>query len=376
MLRSRKLVGILAAVCAVGLQAGTASANLDLNETAAALALPIITSSGPEGTVSRLVSATALTYMTVTNASSEGLTLAINVIDGDYGRYHSWGASSFSCYVTGRETTLFTFSPDGPGRSKVDFECSATTADENSDPSQLNIRRTEYFNHATGIMFLAIEQSGKTVSKNVIFGDWVAVDYSSGSAYSGEAIGFQGVDPFAQSGDRVYKFNGKEYSAFPQVLATNFIAPNLSGLNAELILFTLDGTVGQAPVPVDIHYNFYNDDELKRDGEFDFDCFAIIDLARTDSRFLDSRLGSPAGHLEMEPRDVTNGNAAHDRLFGDNNGVRNSPFHGWIAEVILKGGSINGGPASAGVAAWARTLAQSVTSHVPAGTDTDTFKAN
>ncbi len=367
MLR-RKLIGILAVACAAGLHAGTASANLNLNETAAALALPIITSDTRNDT---------LTYMTVTNASSEGLTLAINVINGDEGG--RWSASSFSCYVTGRETTLFRFSPDGPGRSRVDFECSQEGANSTFPPSALSIPRTEFFNHATGIMFIAIEQNGVTVSKNVLFGDWVTVDYLAGAAYSAEAISFQGKDPFSQNGDRVYKFDNKEYAAFPALLASNFIAPTTTGIRLELVLFTLDGTAGQSPVPVDLHYNFYNDDEVKRDGDYDFDCFTVVDLAQIDSRFLADRLGSPAGHFDLEPRDVTNGNAAHDRLFGDNNGVRNSPFHGWIVQTIRPGGFIGANPPSipAGLTGqWARTLAQSVTSHTPAGTDVVAFKAN
>lgn len=370
MLRS-KLVGIFAVVCAAGLHAGIASANLNLNETAAALALPILTDFDRLDTE---------TYMTVTNASSEGLTLAINVIDGDSnknGGFHNWGASSFSCYVTGRETTVFRFRPDGPGRSRVDFECSQQGADETFPPAALSIPRTEFFNHATGIMFIAIEQNGVTVSKNVLFGDWVTVDYLAGAAYSAEAIAFQGKDPFSQNGDRVYKFDNKEYAAFPALLASNFVAPTDPGIKLELVLFTLDGTTGQAPVPVSLHYNFYNDDEVKRDGDYFFDCFTIVDLAWIDSRFLRDRLQSPVGHLELEPRDVTNGNAAHDNLFGDNNGVRNSPFHGWIVQTVGVGGGVAPAALANGATAqWARTLAQSVTSHTPAGSDVVALKAN
>jgi hypothetical protein len=362
MLRS-KAISFLAAVCAAGLYAGTASANLNLNETAAALALPIVTD--------YVVRADTLTYMTVTNASSEGLTLAINVIDGDKGNGHRWGASSFTCYVTGRETTLFVFSPDGPGRSKVDFECSQEGANETFPPAALSIPRTEYFNHATGIMFIAVEQNGVTVSKNVLFGDWVTVDFAAGAAYSAEAISFQGKDPFSQNGDRVYKFDNKEYAAFPALLASNFIAPTTTGIKLEVVLFTLDGTTGQPPVPVSLHYNFYNDDEVKRDGDYNFDCFTIVDLAVLDSRFLANRLGSPAGHFELEPRDVTNANAAHDNLFGDNNGVRNSPFHGWIVQTVTAPTFPIGQTGQI-----ARTLAQSVTSHVPAGADVVALKAN
>ena len=96
-----------------------------------------------------------------------------------------------------------------------------------------------------------------------------------------------------------------------------------------------------------------------------------VTLAKAAEMVVD-RLGSPAGHFELEPRDVTNANAAHDNLFGDNNGVRNSPFHGWIVQTIRPGGFIGANPPSipAGLTGqWARTLAQSVTSHTPAGTD-------
>ncbi len=360
---------IVASAVLLALPAGPASANLDLNETAAALALPVITDSSRGDTV---------TAVSITNASREGLTLAIQVIDGD-GQlgvgYHHWSAVSFECYVTGRETTLFRFSPEGSRGSKVDFECSTFGAGPSDPPEAKSIRRSEYMGFRTGIMFVAVEQNGVTVSKNVLFGDWATIDYAAGAAYSAEAIAFQAVDPFAQDGDRAYRFDNKEYSAFPALVATDFIAPVPNGLKAELVLFTLDGTVGQPPW-VDAHIDFFNDDELKRDQGIFFDCFVVQDLSELDSRFDAPRLGSPAGHLELRSGDVPNGSAAHDFQFGNNDRVRNSPFHGWLVQTLLPGGHAGPeGRPSAGRAQWARALAQSVTSHVPAPGDVVTLNA-
>ena len=105
-------------------------------EMGAALALPIITGTDPAG-------GATVTASTLTNLGREGITLAIQVIDGDPGE--SWNSSSFSCYVTAHESTVFVFEPDGPGRSKVSFECSSSDANWTSRAALLNIRQTTPF---------------------------------------------------------------------------------------------------------------------------------------------------------------------------------------------------------------------------------------
>ena len=73
--------------------------------------------------------------------------------------------------------------------------------------------------------------SGAVVSNDVLFGDAVVVDFAAGQAYSFEAIGFQ-AGQGSNDGDKVYHFDNVEYSKFPAVLATNFIAPFEGGEGA------------------------------------------------------------------------------------------------------------------------------------------------
>jgi hypothetical protein len=320
---------------------GAAVANLHVQELGAALAVPIITGGD------------TVTATTVTNGYLESITLAIRVISGDPG--DGWRSVSFSCHVTGNETTFFLFEPDGAGASKVSFECSATDADENSPPAKLNVKRTEYLAAATGIMFVAIEQNGVSVSRNALFGDSVVIDYVQGMAYGLPAIPFQGIDPFGQDGNRQYRFDNREYAAFPAVLASNFLAPSTNEVTAEVILFALDGVAGQAPVPVDLEVEFYNDDELLRDASVRFDCFTILALEAIDPRFAARYLGSPAGSFVLTPRDVTVGSSPHEGSGTGVDGVRNIPFQGWLVQSVVPGGSIAGpgAPTSNGLAAWA-----------------------
>jgi hypothetical protein len=367
MLRSKKLVGILAAVVAVGLHAGTASANLDLSELGAALATPVITSAA--------TGSLAVTYTTITNAGNTGINLHINVVNGDPSG--GWGSSSFDCWVSAHETTLFTFAPTGVGTSQVSYECSEIGANSTSALSSLNIHNATALNHATGIMFVAVEKGDPLATSlaNVILGDWVTIDYARGTAYSAEAISFQGktaLGPAAE--DQTYKFDGLEYAAFPSTLATNFMAPvgpkTAPQLKAELVLFTLDGSIANSPVPVKFHFDYYNDDERKRDGIKQFDCFAVIDLLDLSPNFEKSFLGSDVGHMVMDAVTVSPVNQAHDNNFGNGNGSRKSPFHGWLVQTILPGyiiGQVAPPVVATSTDAWARTLINSTLDFVPEG---------
>jgi hypothetical protein len=329
-------------------------------EMGAALALPIITGTDPAG-------GATVTASTVTNLGREGITLAIQVIDGDPGE--SWNSSSFSCYVTAHESTVFVFEPDGPGRSKVSFECSSSDANWSSRAALLNIPQTEHLIAATGIMFVAIEQNEVTVSKNLLIGDSVVIDYGQGAAYTLPGFTFQGLDYFSQDGDRQYRFDDLEYAAFPSVLASNFIAPQANHVTADLILFTLDGAVGQSTVPVNLKVDFYNDDERRRDTSIGFDCFTILPLEAIDPRFSAQNLGSTVGSLVLTPRDVSVGFSPHEHTGTGIDGVRNVPVLGWLVQTIVPGGSVEGTPQPGSRGSWARTLSQGMLSHSPQAGD-------
>ncbi len=350
----RTILSALAVVVAAGTWASPASANLDLDEMAALLVVPFVTGESA-------VQITPMTEVVVTNGLAESINLHINVINGDIGE--AWETSSFDCNVTARETTHFVFTNNGEG-SDIDFECSATGADSNSSADQLNIAQTEVTNAQNGLMVIAVEQAGVTVSRNAIFGDSTIIDANLGLAVSVGAVAFQGLDPLNQDGDRQYEFDGLEYAQFPSSLATNFLAPDENTV-AALLLFTLDGTADVTPVPASARVFFYNDDETERDANLDFDCIAVLLLEDIDPRFTAANLGSRAGHMTMTPRNVAVG-TTHELTGLGVDGFRNTPIHGWYANLFNTQG---------GGAASARTQAHRVNAHVPLAGDVVNFDA-
>ncbi len=364
---------LLAAIAVGGVLAGRAtpvSANLDLSEMGALLAVPFVTA-GADGTngsesVQTLLENT-LTEVVVTNGLAEAVTLHINIVNGDAGE--KWQTQSLDCFVTARETTHFVFRSDGAGGSTLEYECSVTGATAASSPDALGQARTEPLVAAKGIMVIALEQGGLTVSRNALFGEATVIDSAAGMAWSAPALSFQGLDPLSQDGDRQYRFNGLEYSTFPASLATNFLAPN-PWRTTELLLFSLDGTADVTPVSVSLRVFFYDDDETERDAKLDFDCFDIVTLESIDPRLTEANLGSTAGHLTLTPQIVVDP-TVHEATgipLPPFVGFRNRPAHGWIlsataAEDVARPGFVGANPGMG--AAWARPLAQSTIQHLP-----------
>jgi len=219
-----------------------------------------------------------------------------------------------------------------------------------------------------GIMFVSIEDpvSGQTLSSNVLFGDATVIDYGRGSAFSVNGITFQGIDPFAQNGDRSYRFDNMEYTAFPSVLASGF----LSDVEAYLILFTLDGTVGSSgPPPARGALNFWADGRATSFRSLFFDCFAVIPL---------STPGYTAGYFELVPQIVSYPNIVHD-AFNDGpqaDGQRRVPIHGWIVQEDPYGYRSVEGNRLRSPTVWGRTLNQSRTPLIPLPGDVPTLVTN
>ena len=107
------------------------------------------------------------------------------------------------------------------------------------------------------------------------------INFGQGLAFSVSAIHFQGVAGSAgTTGDRFYQFTGTplEYSHFPSMLATNYIAPDAS-ITAELILFTLDGRVNGGPgINAAVSGDAFDEDENPTSGGINFDCFVVQDI--------------------------------------------------------------------------------------------------
>ncbi len=367
----------------MGLWAGQAGAqNLDLDEMAAALAFPMVTG-GFQGNEIKdttgdvvIPGQTAATLITVTNGKSDNITLKVDMISGDRYDGDNWQSTSFDCELTGRETTTFVIVGSGTGNAEVYVECS-------DGPVTSGAPTALFTNAQNGILFMAVADESGVVSEDVIFGDAIVADTDGGQAYSFGAIAFQ-AGQGQNDGDKVYAFDGQEYAQFPSVLATNFIAPT-NYVNAELILFTLDGTVGNLPVPRGKLGGYaYNDDEVAFDFSYEFHCFDIVALDDINDNYTYTGgvlgLGSISGHLELVPQPIAAaGPDAHDAEYGDANNSRKRGVHGWIVQnvdgtLVPYDEPIDGAPAvvvNSGPAAWGRPLAQSTTALIPFLEDDD-----
>jgi len=319
--------GVLAAL----LLAGEAGArNLHLTQVGAALALPFLTD--PDGISTKL---------TITNALSAALELQVQVIDGDPGDPPS--APGFRCRVTGRETTVLTFTSLGPGRSRIDLECTSSPETGSGQETE----RVEAVDAGRGIVFVSVVYQGRVVSEDGLLGDAVILDSGAGLAWSVNAIPLQAGT--ANDGDGEYRFDGLEYAPFPAVVAAQFQAPD-ERTETRLVLFTLDGQVG-FPAPAQAAIHFWNDDEVRRSTSVAFEGFAILDLARdVDPRFRREFLGSATGHLQLESFSTAYP-SPHDR-----DGLRRVPIHGWILHTLWR---------EDGAVAWGQVLRQSTTRFVP-----------
>ncbi len=346
--RSRGVRNAIARAAVFGLLLGIAlggsdaraSDNLDLDQTAAALVLPVITggySGNPiKGTQGDILIPTqdAITLVSVTNGKSTEIALQISMISGDP-EGKTWQATSFDCPLTGRETTTFVFEGLGSNNAGVYVEC--TGVDFRGDPRPMPVGL--FTNFQNGIMFIAIATGDAAVAEDVLFGDAVVVDSSAGFAYSFGAITVQSGKGLS-NGDRIYRFDDVEYRHWPSALATNFLAPT-HDIDAELILFTLDGTTGGLPLPrAKVGGLAYNDDEVAFDLSHEFDCFDIVALEEMNPNLYYTGgavgLGSVSGHLELVPQPIgTASDDSHDQEFGDKNNVRTRAVHGWIAQRVL-----------------------------------------
>ncbi len=390
----------LGALVASGLAAGGAFAqNIDLDEMAAALALPILTGGQATNPITAtggdtiLLDDQAITLATVTNGRSTPLLLKVDVISGDPNGPlggDNWASDSWQCLLTGRETTTFLVVPDPAGTGSVVFvECSTAFGTDGLFAD--NVMRAAKAQN--GILWVAAADpnSGATISEDVIFGDAVVIDVVTGQAFGFGAIPFQAGQGF-NDGNKIYQFDNQEYVKWPGVLAANFIAPDASPparINAELVLFTLDGRTGSTPPRVALGGIAYDDDESFFDFQHTFDCFDVVALDQLSLNFTQPFLGSIAGHLQLIPQPVATANDAHDAAYGDANNSRRRPVHGWIVQQVLTGAAVVlpgqptslpappgqpdtlGFPAGVGPAAWGRPLAQGRSSLRPFLSDQD-----
>ena len=331
--------------------------------TGASLALPILTD--PSG---------RHTYATVTSLSTSARVLRLTLIDG-----LDWSGVEYSCAVTAQETTLLVLDPTPLG-SLLSFEC--------TDPGTGQpVAESEILTLREGILFVSLlDAEGKLlVTENTLLGDAIVVDYLQGNAYAFEAIPFV-LGPSALGlADRVYRFDGANFAEFPATLISNFIAPTSStagsGTTAELVLFTLDGTIGDTPGPsAFLNIYFYNADEVIFTSQYQFDCFDVVPLMHIDARFERFNLATNAGLIELTPQLTLQANTNHDESYdggaGDD-GVRKTPVLGWLVQGVWDGGDVVAGGSTMGLESglWGRVLQPSAQKLIAANGDTPTLDA-
>jgi hypothetical protein len=230
---------------------------------------------------------------------------------------------------------------------------------------------------------------------NALLGDSTVIDFANGFAYSVDAIHIQSGENAPSEGDRLYEFDGREYSMFPSALTANYIAPD-DHIAVELILFTLDGRTTDGgengpSINAAISVLAFDDDEEFTSGVWAFDCFSIVNIEDFVANVRRPEQGHLVGHLEIFPAvvsaDDTNENSPDT---GDSNGARRRMVHGWIVHYIAAGsaglgpslpppGGMVAGPfpelggAMASHGAWGRTLVQGTMPLTAVGDDTPAF---
>ena len=367
----KTLVAALAATLALG-AALSASAGetgvIDPNSLGAAVAMPYLTTAADDGD--------RITVASVTNGfDHKAVTLHIIWLSGT-----DWTAIDYDCPLTPLETTYFVHEKVADSdNALVTFECSTIGQDFPND-AQTNNVVTRIVNGADGIMFVAIEcQVGQenceprgdgnfdlTLHDNILAADFVVMDFGAGTAFSAPAIHIQGVPEMDDPHNRRYSFDGSdgEYFRFPSLLTTNYIAPDDS-VSAELLLFTLDGTVGSSGgINAKVAGFAYDDDENPTSGSITFDCMTITPIDATPNGFgLNVTRpfgGHTVGHLELFPAAVARSDE-HELLSDTPEGVRRALVHGYLLQSISAGGQFVGGEFGGTMAAnavWARQLTQ------------------
>jgi hypothetical protein len=355
--------------------AGQAGDVLDPNTLGAAVAAPYLTNADGRTTV-----------VTLTNGSDhEAVTVHLNWISGS-----DWTAIDYDCPLTPLETTYFVFegSPD-TDNAVVTFECS-NLGQQFPNPDETNNVVTRAISGRNGLMFATIEcQLGsekcdrdprdgmrRTLPNNILSADLVVMDFAQGVAFSAPAIHIQGVPDMDDGNDnRRYTFTGQEegdYKSFPSLLTTNYVAPDDS-VTAELLLFTVDGTLNSGPgINAKVAGFAYDDDENPTSGQITFDCMDLVAIDASPNGFgLNVTRpfgGHRVGHLQLFPAVVARSDVGELDQKSGADGVRRAPVHGYILQTISAGGLFDGGEfggTMAANAAWMRQLTQGTNPLIP-----------
>jgi hypothetical protein len=268
------IVGVAALLL---VSAGTAQAGTDLNEVAAFLVFPGVVAFDPGSSVE--------TFVTITNASEEAVTVHISFINGE-----SNGAECYECDwvmdLTPNDTETLVLT------RYFDTGSTEIVREDREFPWVLETWSCPY---TYGFMTVNVEDEDGPTTQNVLLGEEVIVDYSMGAAVSVPAVSFQGKN--TNNGDRYFAFDDVEYARMPKTVATDFLAPDASFVeegdrfhDAWLTLFTLNFE-RQFPPLVDCSFGGYDAWENPISGSFQFGCWTHVELGELSDEFEYPRIG-------------------------------------------------------------------------------------
>jgi hypothetical protein len=336
----------LVAGLAMALLVSTGSFAGDLNEVGAFLVYPTISNVGKAGHAFGPLNQVE-TFVTITNAGSAPVVAHVSYINGDSDSDQYCYECDFEVPLTPNDTETLVITT-GPGGIAI----------ENEDNLVSMSCPWEY-----GMLVVALQDAlGATITENVLLGEEVIVDYTTGSAVSIPAIPFQGLD--GGDGDRVYSFDDAEYSSMPRIVAADFLAPRINdpAQATVLSLFTL-GFERQFPPLTDCSVTGFDAREHPFSASFQFGCWGVADLCSISPEFCYPNLGLNAvglqdthGWLQLNCRVDSDPQSTNG--FDADGGVHGAIIDYRGAATTMPAGS---GTIFAGSAAWARLLYQSVT---------------
>lgn len=336
VLRSIRALPVIA--CAFLLTVGSTHAANSQNEVAALLVFPDIATSvvpGGGGTVETLFS--------VSNASANSVVIRVHYFDGDEGGSTYCYDCDFADTLSALATNTYYVASDGSGGALI-------RSMDNSFSFSCPFTR--------GFMTVSLEDdSGNTLTDNILYGHQVVMDYSSGRSHSVSAIPFPGG---TGNGDRDFDFDDIEYGRMPRIVATEFVAPNATGqsnaeFDAYLTLFTL-GFSQQVPPRVDCDVTGFDASGALFSASVIFGCWTRIELEEIHPEFAYPNLGTSGfdehGWLQINCALDFEDDGEFDAIGG---------VHGAVFQVEPSGTLWGGGGATANPTAWSRLMDQSVT---------------
>ena len=334
--RTIRLLPVIA--CALLLTVGSASGADPQNEVAALLVFPDIATEvvpGGGGTVETLFS--------VSNTSPNSVLVRVHFFNGDEGASTYCYECDFLAPLNGSGTATFSVASDTSGGSLI-----------RSLDNSLSLSCP----WTRGFITVSLEdESGNTLTDNVLYGRQVVMDYSSGRSHSVAAVPFQGG---AGNGDMVHDFDDVEYGRMPRIVATEFIAPNSTSqapveFDAYLTLFTL-GFTRQFPPYVDCDVLGFDAAGNPFSASLVFGCWTRVELEAITPLFAYPNLGVSGsdehGWLQISCDVDSNDDGVFDAVGG---------VHGAFFQVEPTGTIWGTLGATANPTAWSRLMIQSVT---------------